>query len=729
MLYSGLLGAQVDYCQIQPDDFPAQPDLPPISTELPALQPQQFRLFADSALVQQNTGELSIFAGNVLLQRDRQILQGEVVVYDNVAQSLDVLTGFTYWDDGYVIQGQRLTLFPEQRGEMHQANYWLLQQNIKQATQIRGAAERIVRLGEQHTELHNTTYTSCLPQNEDWKLYAKHTLLDQQRNIGISRHVKIKFFGLPVFYTPYISYPLTDKRKSGFLTPSFGTSSRVGIEYVQPYYFNLNPSYDATLTARSMSQRGILLDAELRYLFDNSSGQLNLNYLNYDRKYQAARNSIGFVHQAKFNRWYSDINYNRVSDHDYFQDLGNDLQTTSLMHLEQRADLHYFANGWQGLGRLQAYQTLDANPQAKPYRRLPQLLFKSNLPEINRQFNFSAKLDLNRFTRDIESATIGNRLDAHTAITWPMRSAGAFLLPRFMGRYTHYQLTNHEQQQIQRFIWGASLDSGLIFERYTNWFATDILQTLEPRLLYRYTAYKDQSEIPIFDTAYYDLTYGQLFREEMFSGADRINDANQLSIGLSSRILETQTGKERLLLNLGQIYYFQDRKVILPHEDIHTVSSSSIIAELTANLSKSWLVSGATHWNPHNQDNEYTVLRLRYNNKSQRIFNISYRLRAQRLEQADLSFHWAINNNWRVLGRWNQSILHNTELESYIGLEYESCCWAMRIVAQRYLRDFEQNDFNNGLFVQFHLKGLGGAGRKADLLLEQTIPGYEDRFK
>ncbi|MCV6639549.1 LPS assembly protein LptD [Candidatus Albibeggiatoa sp. nov. NOAA] len=739
LLISQLAFADEQYCAPIEDITPPIPEIPDLELQLPILKQNQMRLFADTAFVQQQEGNLSTFAGNVLLKRDTQILSSEVMVYDNKDDSIDALTGFTYWDDNYVVQGERLKLLPNYQGEINNANYWLLHKFTQNIGNVRGEAEKVLQKNQNEIELFNTTYTTCDKKNEYWKLTAKETVLDKEKSVGVSRHVRIDFLDIPVFYTPYISYPLNDARKTGFLTPSFGTSDSVGYEYTIPYYLNLNPSYDATVGLRVMSKRGMLWDGEFRYLRENSGGKLNASYMSNDKDYGDKRASVSFAHNGKLftdSRWYTDINYNYLSDDEYFEDLGYDLQLTSITHVERRGDLYYFGNGWTGLGRIQAYQTLTELQSDRPYYRAPQLLLKTNLPERNKQFNIEGHFDFNRFERDADLASnpTGNRIDLYTALSHPFRNPGSFIVPRLGMRYTRYDLdedSNPLDDQINRFTWNASLDSGLIFDRDTSLFNTDLLQTLEPRLLYRYVSYEDQDNIPLFDTVRYDLTYSQLFRENSFSGADRVQDMNQVTLGVTTRLLEKENGKERLRASLGQIYYFKDRRVALASDDFTDITndSSSLIGEISSQVSDSWKLSTTMRWNPHSDKNEYAVVRARYHDENKkRILNLAYRLRDDQLEQTDVSFHWALNRNWRILGRWNQSILHSTELETFVGVEYDSCCWAMRVVARRYLTDVNNSDFVNGIFVQFHLKGLGGVGKKADILLEQSIPGYYDNF-
>jgi LPS-assembly protein len=701
-------------------------EIAPQPPKLPSSNDDSVHVSADSATLEEEKG-LSTFEGYVVVQRADQILVTDTAIYNRKTDILAAKKGLTLWDKRFAISGTKVELRPKQQGEMTNAHYWLLNRRA------RGYAKKIDKRSKNIAYFEQTTYTTCAPGNEVWNLKAGKITLDDAKSRGTARNVTINIFGIPIFYTPYLSFPLSDERQSGLLMPQFGVSDEAGTEFSIPYYFNLAPNYDATLTPRIMSRRGLLLKTDFRYLTQSASGKLKLEYLPYDRSKRESRTSASFQHNGTIStRWATDINFNYVSDQRYFEELGNSLRIASITHLERRGDLYYYGNGWMGLGRLQSFQTLDTNLSSDPYQRLPQLLFKTVLPQQNRRLNTALQGEFVRFDRNTEQVgAIGNRIDLKSSFSFPLRSFGSFIIPKLSLLYTDYNLSNvgvNEKTRHKRSLFRFSTDSGLFLERQVNWWGTNFVQTLEPRVYYRYTPYKDQSDIPIFDTGRYDLSFLQLFRENSFSGADRIDDGHQIAFGMTSRLLGSNSGIEHLRFSLGGIYYLRDRRVILPGEEIGTTNTSNFIGELASEIAKNWRISGTLRWNPETQNTEQTVMRIRYRSSSQNLFNLSYRFREDSIEQIDTSIHWALGKRWNVLGRWNFSLPDNKTLETFTGLEYSSCCWAVRGIARRYLNSADGSEYLNGFFLQFHLKGLGGVGKKADAFLEESIPGFNDHF-
>ncbi len=713
------------FCRPLATLMPERPDLPPLSDE------EFVQLYADDALLQEREG-ISTFSGNVLMQRLGQVLRAKTVIYTRDTEVAHTDSEFTYWSDNLVVEGEGLKLRPNNQGEMHNASYWLMDRRG------RGMADTVYQDSNTEARLIGTSFTTCDPDSEVWTLRAEETRIDLTANEGVSKNVTLRVFDVPVFYTPYLSYPLSDARKTGFLAPSMGSSNEVGTEFSIPFYWNLDPSYDLTLTPRVMSRRGVSLGAEFRYLTRTMTGSVQTEYLPNDSSTGENRTLFSFRNSGALtpnSNWFTDIVYDSVSDERYFEEFGTDLSVASTTHLEQRGDLYYFGYGWWGLARVQRFQTLDLNPQARPYARLPQIYLTTQIPEFNRRLNLNGHMEVVRFDRDLDEIpdVVGNRADMRLALSYPWRTPASFVIPQVSFRHTYYSLDDERDNAVlddspSRSLYTVSVDSGLFFERDTQLFNNNFLHTLEPRLYYRYTPYKDQSELPVFDTAEYDLTFGQLFRENRYSGADRVDDGNQLTLALTSRLLNSTNGNEYLRGSIGEIFYFDDIDVTLPSQAIIDDGSSSTVAEVAAQLTQYWNASTTVRWNRHDDNTEYSVWRLRYKRDSQHLVNLSYRLReSSDLEQTDVSWYWPVNNRWNMVGRWNYSLRDRKDLEIFAGLEYESCCWAMRGIVRRYLNNIE-GDHLNGIFFQVELKGLGGVGRKADTFLEESIPGFQDRF-
>ncbi len=720
IIYLGLnlpLSAE-EFCQSTTKMAPSPPDLPPVEAN-------SVQIFADYARATEQQGVLK-FTGNVTLQKEQQILNSEILLYDRNQDKVNIESDFTLWDDTYILQGENLQLHNREMGEILNGYYWLLGQGGH------GQSTKVIRKDKNILYLENASYTTCEPNKEIWRLESENTTLNKAEAEGVSRNVTLKLFDVPIFYTPYLSFPLNDARKSGILAPSIGSSNEVGVEFSLPYYFNLAPNYDATLTPRVMTRRGVMLQGEFRYLTQQTGGRLQAEYLPKDRALDEDRSSITFQHSGQVvGSLFADINYNYVSDNQYFEELGNNLTMASVTHLERRADLTYWGAGWSLLGRVQRFQTLDINPAAHPYQRMPQLLFKTHLPERNKQFNYGLQAEAVRFDHEsLLEKPVGNRFDLVAELSHPWHTPGTFLTPKVTLRHTRYDLqevTPGINDSPSRNTFTFSTDTGLFFEKNTKLFNTALVQTLEPRLFYRYTPYKDQSDIPVFDTDRFDLSYYQLFRENSFNGTDRIDDGHQMSVALSSRFFQETTGAERFRVSIGQIMYFRDREVILPDEEIDTDKTSPIVIELASQFADNWYAATTFHYDTHDKQTEHSMLRLRYHQDSQHLVNASYRLRDGKLEQTDLSTYWGIGQHWNAIGRWNYSLRQRKDIEAFVGVEYDSCCWATRLVMRRYLNNIE-GEYNNGIYLQFYLKGLGGLGKKADTLLEESIPGFVERF-
>ncbi len=721
--YSSVAYAKRDFSICKPFGDIA-PQRPFVSTPVGE---DYIRLFADQATVQEKIGT-STFSGDVWIQRAEQFLRTPVVIYDYNKEVVDAEGNFIFWDNRFVISGSKIRLYQENQGEMDNAHYWLL------SRRARGHAEKIIRESKYVAKFERATYTTCAPNKEVWRLQASQLTLDEVKSKGTARHVTIHLLNIPFFYTPYLSFPLDDNPQSGLLAPHFGSSDETGIEFSLPYYFYLSPHYDATVTPRMMSRRGLLWKTEFRYLTQVTDGQLKWEYLPHDTSRGERRNSVVFKHSGQLKGpWSTDIDINYASDERFFEELGNNISVASITHLERRGDLRYSSKNWKGLLRLQTFQTLDAAPSSRPYQRVPQLVLKTAELEKNRRLNMDLQTEFVRFERDtnVIEGPIGDRVDIKSIFSFPWRTPGTFFVPKLSLLYTHYDLSHvgaGEKTTYKRSLFRFSTDTGLFLDRDINMFNRSFVQTLEPRLFYRYTPYRDQSDIPIFDTAKYDLSFLQLFREDSFNGPDRVDDGHQATIALTSRLLGTQTGIEHIRASVGQIYYFQDRRVTLPTQPIETDLSSNIIMELAAQFAKDWRASSTLRWNPHTRNTEHTVMQVRYHSDSEHILNMSYRLRDDSIEQLDTSFYWSLGRRWIMLGRWNYSLPSQKVLDTFAGIEYHSCCWAVRAIARRYLNSIEGDLYLTGLFLQFQLKGLGAIGKKTDSFLEEHIQGYYDHF-
>ncbi|MGI9303073.1 MAG: LPS-assembly protein LptD, partial [Gammaproteobacteria bacterium] len=539
---------------------------------------------------------------------------------------------------------------------------------------------------------------------------------------GSARNGLLRFKGVPLVYVPWMQFPINNKRHSGFLGPTVGTSTASGASAEIPYYWNIAPNQDATLVPRYLAKRGVQAKTEYRFLTARTGGEIDLEYLDDrvfddDRALVAANAALQVTPRALL---FAD--YKEVSDDSYFEDLGDSLAITATTHLRRHADLTYFGGPWNLLIRAENYQTVDRTiaDAAKPYERVPQVLFDGYWPDLMLGLDYGVGGEWVQFDRD--NSVTGDRVDLSAKLSRPVSQAGYFFTPTAQVRHTLYSLENAGavDPEPQRTLPVLSVDSGLIFER--DYAGGSVTQTLEPRLFYLYVPFREQSDIPGFDTGRLDFDFSQLFRTDRFSGADRVGDANQLTAGLTSRLIDFDDGQESINASVGQIYYFRDRVVTLPGAVVETDTTSDLAGQLSLRLG-SWAGIGSLLWDPGDSRTQRGTAQLVYRADEDHIVNLAYRLRRDELEQTDFALVWPLTRRWSVLGRWNYSLRESRNLEILAGLEYESCCYKVRLAARRFVADTD-GDFNDTFFLQFVFKGLSQLGSPLDKLLERGILGY-----
>lgn len=697
------------------------PSLPGSNGEASPVDPDSpIELTSDIAIFNEATGK-AVLTGNVEVVRDRQYLSAERVYYSEQQKSVQARGGVTFSDNGLTVTGPEAEVhFEDDTAEFLQATYTYAPRHA------RGQAARVYRRSPQVIELEEATYTTCNPGKSDWIISADKVKLNRESGDGTARNVLLQFQSIPLFYSPWLPFPIDDRRKSGFLPPSIGTTSTSGLAISVPYYWNMAPNRDAEISPRYLSQRGLQLRSSFRYLYPFSKGKLNLEYIDDDQKgdnrfFVSLKDSNYFIPRLT-----TTIDYNKASDSDYFEDFGNSLSETSISHLQQKVEFRYRGGFWNVLTRAQKFQTIDLliNPLNRPYERLPQILLDGRLVDQAFGLGFELETEWVRFDRD--AGVIGDRVDALFGIDRPFVQPGFFIKPSVSVRFSNYNLGNISEQGVDatptRTVPILSLDSGLIFERRQG--NGRMLQTLEPRLYYLYVPFRDQSGIPTFDTAELDFNFLRLFRDNRFIGGDRIGDAHQLTLALTSRLVDTQNGHETLSASVGQIFYFRDRKVTLPPRQTEETNSSDVVGELSFGIGDQWTVRGTTVFDPREGEQQRTTASLRFRAKDNRIFNLGYNFRRDDLDQTDLALAWPLGRRWHALGRWNFDLESGRNLEILGGLEYETCCWKARLVARRFINNAD-GDFNNSFEAQLVLKGLTALGSGLDDVLERGILGYE----
>ena len=684
---------------------------------------EKINMYADHAETSHDN-EVYTLNGNAVILYGQQQLRADKISYDRNDGSIDARGKLRYDGPGLIVKGTHATLFPKaETGTLYDIDYLLPDLHG------RGNADVVQLYGRHQQQLEQASYTTCPTGNTDWLISAKQIDLDQQEGMGAARHAKLKFKGVPVLYTPYISFPIDDRRRSGLLLPKVGTSKETGLDISIPYYWNIAPNYDATLTPRYMSERGIMLGTEFRYLHKHNSGQFNGEVLPSDNQFDhKERHLVTFKHNGNpLPRLETGIDASDVSDKNYFQDLGGSLLNSSRTHLKREADVTYHGDRWNLNTRVLDFQTVDKTIAAddRPYKELPRIRF--NAAPRTSLLGMQFRLDSEAVEFQKDNRVTGSRVDVQPRITLPMHDAGWYFEPSASVRYTRYQLDDEapgNPDNPVRTTPVASLDSGLFFDREFSLRSTDYVQTLEPRLFYLYVPNNNQDDIPVFDTGNFDFNFWQLFQENRFSGPDRMGDANQLAVALTTRILDPASGVQLLSASLGNLFYFRDLEVTLPGTPVQTDNNSDIIGQISMTLSKHWRAHTEMQWNPGETHTNRANAILQYKANARQLVNLSYRFRRDVLKQSDVSFLWPIGRSWHFVGRWNYSIDDNQTLDSLAGIGYESCCWGINVVARNYVND-DKGNRTTGIFFQFELKGLTSIGNSIDNVLERGILGYQ----
>ncbi|WP_406672585.1 LPS-assembly protein LptD [Natronospira sp.] len=673
------------------------------------------------------------YQGDVIMRQGTRQLRAEEILYDIQANAAEMRGEVDFIQNDLALSGEQARFdLDSDSGEFQQGGFRLLDRHA------RGDASRLRRTADNRTLMDDLMFTTCAPGNRDWELHAREMELDHEAGRGTARHMRLDFKRVPIFYSPWVSFPIDESRKSGFLFPDFGRSSRHGTEVVLPWYWNIRPNLDMTLTPHHRSERGTQLRTETRYLTATTRGTLDVEYHPDDKLFGDDRYYYRYRQRTDLPaNWRINANVQRASDPDYFLDLGSGPGGRTRTHLPQSLTISQRTPWYRFQSRFRIFQTIDdaIEDSRLPYREMPDMRLDSDLP-IGRS-PFHAELH-HRFTRLERADSIeADRLHLHPRVTGRFGTPGWFLQPALGGQYTRHELSNAainddgdglvfspgEDLSFSRSTPIFSLDSGLILERPFAGTA-NLRQTLEPRLFYLYVpADEEQNLLPRFDTREIDFTFASLFMEDRFVGPDRLGDANRVGMALTSRILDRDSGRSLLSGSLGQIHHFDDREVRLRGGETATEARSELVAEVQAAPTDSFSARTTLLWDPDDRQTSRSAIQFQYRPEPRKVINIGYRNRRNRLDQADVSFAWPITERIRVFGRWNHSLEDDETLDRFAGLEYESCCWALRFTSRRYIYN-RDGDLDRNFMIQLELKGLGGVGNPVREFLGEGIMGY-----
>jgi LPS-assembly protein len=692
---------------------PAQP-----TTDLKAANDEQ--IIVESNVAEVTRAGDATLQGRVILRQAGREVSADHVEYHKSSGDFAVHGEVDYRDGTVHVHGVTGNFDPVKGATFGKAAFEL------PARPARGVADSIHVTQDAGTQLKNVAFTTCPIGNNDWMLHAGSINLDTAKHSGVGRNVRLDFKGIPILYAPVISFPIGPERKSGFLFPGGGHSTRSGIELTVPYYFNLAPNYDLTATPKLLSDRGLQLGTEFRYLGDNEHGQLDFDYLPGDRLAHRDRSYVEWQHVSDFAAgWHSSVNVANASDSNYFEDFAFDPAGTSITYVERSIQLEYLDRTWSLLGQLQNFQTIDQSIEdsARPYSSVPRITARGRWPNGWLGLAYSLNAEVVNFLRNV--GVHGARVDIEPEVSMPLKRPGMFLVPTLAFDYTRYSLQDRDPGQPaspDRAAPVASLDAGLVFERNSG-SRNQRIQTFEPRMLYVYVPYRDQTDLPVFDTGLPDLNLVELFRANRYVGADRLSDANQVSLGVTTRLLEAETGKQFLSATFGQTYYFEKPRVTLPDETAVSSSTSDLVAQLALTAYKDWNINLGLQWNPNTPHTEKGEVAVQYRPAGDSVVNVGYRFRRDRVEQSDVSAIWPVGHGWHVFGRFVYSLRDSTAIERFGGFEYRSCCWKLRVLARDYVSS-RTGLRDRSIGLELELNGLSSVGVPASAFLERSIRGY-----
>lgn len=668
----------------------------------------------------------SVLLGNAHVKKFTREIESPHLTYKRPEEIITAQNGFRYQEPGFIMVGEKAALELQTRDlTAAQIEYRVEQKHA------RGMAETLHRDRTKNMTLNQATYTTCAPGNTDWLLGAKQVFLNPTTGWGEAFSAHLSTFGVPIAYLPYYRFPIDSRRHTGFLTSSVGHSRESGSEVILPFYWNLDPQYDLFLTPRYLSRRGMQLKSFFRYLNRRGKGQIQAEILPQDKAFQPAK-SRAFLHYNNQTQWSDHWTFdwilNYVSDKTYFVDLDNDLGLKDLTHLPQEGNLYYNDDSIHFSVKTQGFQTIDETiPKPnRPFARLPEIAFYIGRPE-----SFGLDWNLNTALTSFRREDKALRVDVAPTVRFPLEAVYGRIGPTLTLKTTHYQLDQNLQnseKHINRTIPIFSLDNQLFLERDLTFLKKPIIQTLEPRIFYVLIPERAQDDIPNFDSSVPNLSFAQLFRENRFTGHDRIGDTNQLSFGLTSRLLEKPGFTQTASASIGQALYFSDRKVRLNAAEDNTKSFSNLLGEFSYQLNQ-WTLTDTLEWdNTEKQRLERNQLTLQFKKGNWRLFNIGYHFNSPVQQQIDVGLIWPVTSKWLGIVRQYYDLNEKQTIDTFAGFEYNSCCWALRFVVDRKLQQQNNPDqtlFDHRLYLQLELKGLGNIGQKAESLFVKYIPGYQ----
>jgi len=717
---------------------PPVPRLTPPENSDGKIDLQEIRIISDRSEAQM--GKQAKFNGDVSFSQGGRHIAADEAILDQESERLDANGNLVFQDQMFTVTAD--SLVAEMRSNsatLSGAQYWLHGQ------QIHGDAEKLEITPDNNLHLTKTNFTTCPPEDTSWLLEAEKIKIDSKEEWGELWDAKLKIGNVPVLYIPYMTIPVSDKRKSGFLFPTFSTSTTNGVEVATPYYWNIAPDYDLTFTPHYMSARGLFLKSDFRYLAgDAQKGKLNIEYLANDDMLANSPNRYLYhwEHQGAIDEnWRVLANYTDVSDNNYFNDLKSDVQRATDNQLTRIGEVSYFEKNWDFNARVQDIKVLGEDE--KPYKVMPQFGFNYRSPDVWQGLDFDFLSEVTNFEHEDSDQTTATRLHFEPSISFPLHGPAGSLTSEVKLLQTYYwqdeariDANKDLDSSVSRTLPQVRIHGQVNFERFTDYFNENYRQTLEPQFQYLYVGYEDQSNIGVYDTAQLQEDYFGLFRERRFSGLDRVADANQMTLGLTTRLFD-EHNIEKFKFSLGQIFYFQESRVGLPDSSFQgetftqeNTSNSVLAAELNTQLYQDWYMSGAIQYDTKQSENKKSEVTLDFRPGANKLLQFSYRYvpdllnsntnESVNISQAGMRGAWPLNDSLYLVGNWYYDLNESRSVETYAGFQYESCCWALRLSYHYRIKTNYDDDYNpvldnrelfeSGLYLNFVIKGLGGSG-------------------
>ncbi|MCU7553112.1 LPS assembly protein LptD [Alteromonas sp. ASW11-19] len=677
--------------------------------------------------------QVALFSGNVDITSDSATIRANQAQVNENGRDMFAEGDVQYQDKQLRVNSDAISLDQsEERLELTNTRYQL------SGVAGRGAADNILLDTDQGLILSDVSFTTCPPGDEDWSIRASEISIEKGTVWGQAKHTRFYLGGVPVFYLPYFAFPVSDQRQTGLLFPEITSSSNTGVDYEQPFYWNMAPNYDMTISPRVMSKRGIQLKTEFRYLTEASYGQVNLEYLPSDRDLSNEMDRYFYRvehHGLLSDNWEMHVDVNGMSDDNYIVDLGSNFYNRADTHLYRTLAFNYYSPSLTMDLALKDFVVIGDFPNT--YRALPEA-----------RLNYTTGLgDYLEFRVDSELAYFDNTQDAAPeALRWHLAPTLALPYQRQWGEITaeatllntYYQQDNvagtELEEEVNRTLGQFRLFSALYFERDTQWLGNGSIMTLEPKLQYLYTSYEDQASIGTYDSTVLLTDVDGLFRGQEFTGLDRISDNNQITLGVTSRIIDS-ANREQFVVSLGQIFYLEKNRLIAATKE---EDRSALAGEVDWRLSNTWYFHTDMQVTTDTDKVERSGVALEYRRDNESLVQFTHRfvrdLSGEMIDQAGVSASWPVAKNWHLVGRTYRDLERDRSIENYLGIQYESCCWAIQVVAQRFLSNRyaaggmqASDEYESGISLQFIFKGMGSSG-SSRRMLEDGMFGYRQPY-